>query len=358
MQQQFSEEDIRLVDVLESFKSYAFYLLKKWYLSIVGVAALTVGGYYFAKSSDPTYIANVSFNAVDSRTSSMGGIMSMMGVSFAGGSSNDVLTGIFTSRNIFLNSMLTDVEINGRVDKLANFYFHAYKYDGGFEDDPQLKNFKFRANTIKEITKQEMDFLGMMYDDFIGGIMTAEYDIPTGMIKAEIETPDYEVSRMLGSVMLNTTIKFYQNKQIENAKVSLTSVDKRLDSISVEIRTRQQLIAASQDQNIFNRKKVEVVDQQKLMQELSTLNIMFNDATTSKENAKAGLTAQNNIVRIIDDPMFSTAPKHKSKLLFGAIGLAISLVFIIIPLLIQKAVNDGREEDKIKAAKLAAVTTE
>ena len=350
MQQQFSEEDIRLVDVLESFKSYCFYLLRKWYLSIVGVVGLTVGGYYFAKTSDPTYIANVSFNALDSRTSSMGGIMSMMGVSFAGGSSNDVLTGIFTSRNIFLNSMLSDVEINGKTDKLANFYFHAYKYDDGFEKDPVLKNFKFRANSIREISKQEMDFLGMMYDDFTGGIMAAEYDIPTGMIKAEIETPDYEVSRNLGAVMLNNTVKFYQTKQIENAKISLTNVDKRLDSISGEIRSRQKIVAQSQDQNIFNKKRVEVTDQQKLMQEISTLTMMYNDANTSKENAKAGLTSQNNIVRIIDDPMFSTAPKHKSKLLFAAIGFAISLVFIIIPLLIQKAVNDGREEDKQKAA--------
>ncbi len=98
--QQFSEEDIRLVDVLESFKSYLVYLLKKWYLSIVGVGALTAAGFFYAKLTPPTYVANISFNAVDSRASAMGGLMSMMGVSFAGGSSNDVLTGIFSSRNI------------------------------------------------------------------------------------------------------------------------------------------------------------------------------------------------------------------------------------------------------------------
>jgi uncharacterized protein involved in exopolysaccharide biosynthesis len=69
------------------------------------------------------------------------------------------------------------------------------------------------------------------------------------------------------------------------------------------------------------------------------------------------MAPQNNIVRVIDDPMYSTAPKHKSKLLFAAIGFAVSLVFIIIPLLIQKAINDGREEDRIKAAKLASLAS-
>ncbi|HQV78273.1 MAG TPA: hypothetical protein PLJ42_12035 [Chitinophagales bacterium] len=354
MQNEFIEEDIRLVDVLESITSYLKFLLKKWYISILGVAAFTAAGYFFAKLSAPKYVNYVSFNAVDTRTSAMGGLMSMMGVTFAGGSSNDVLTGIFTSRNIFLNSMLTDVEINGKTDKLANFYFHTLKYDEGFEKDPILKDFKFRANSIDALSKQEIDFLGMMYDDFIDGFMTAEYDIPTGMIKAEIETPDYDVSRQLGVTLLNNTIKFYQNRQVENAKTSLTNSTKRLDSISAQIEARQRMIAASQDQNIFNSKRISIVEQQKLTQEMMTLNVMYNDAVTATENSKAGLSPQNNIVRIIDDPLFSTSPKYKGKWLFAAIGFAVSIFVIILPLIMRKAILDGREENKIAEEKLAA----
>ena len=350
-QQQFAEEDIRLVDVLVSIKSYLFFLLKKWYISIVGVALFTLSGFYFAKLSAPTYIANISFNAPDSRMSAMGGMMSMMGLSFAGGSTNDVLTGIFTSRNVFINALLTDVEINGKKDKLANFYFHALKYDDGFEKDPVLKNFKFTANSISQISKQEMDFYGMMYGDYNDGLLTAEYDIPSGLIRAELETPDYDVSRILGSAILTNTVKFFQNKQVDNAKTSLSNASRRLDSINSEIVSRQRLIAESQDLNIFNKKRTETVDQQKIMQEIGILTSMYAEATTTKENAKAGLAPQSNIVRIIDDPMFSTSPKHKSKWLFAAIGFAASIVLIIIPLLLQKAIIDGREEDRIKALK-------
>lgn len=357
MQQHFSEEDIRLVDVLESLKGYLGYLLKKWYLSIVGVIGLTFGGYYFAKVSPPKYIANISFNAVDSRASSMGGIMSMMGISFAGGSSNDVLTGIFTSRNIFLNSMLEDVVVDGKKEKLGNLYIHAHKYDEGFDKDPEWKGFKFKANSIKEISKKEMDLLSVMYDDFSDGLMTAEYDIATGLIKAEIESPDYEVSRQTGAALLRNTLEFYQNKQVENATVSLKNTTQRMDSISREIKLRQRMIAESQDQNIFNLKKITIVEQQKLMQEIGMLNVMYNDAATSKENAKAGVNPSTNIVRVIDDPMFSTAPKHPSKLLYGAIGFVLSLVLIIIPLLIKKALIDGREEDRLRALKEAESTT-
>lgn len=349
MQETFAEEDIRLVDVLESFKSYLIYLLKKWYFSILGVAALTAGGFFYAKLTPPTFIANVSFNAVDAKASAMGGIMSMMGISFAGGSSNDVLTGIFTSRNIFLSSMMDDMEVNGKREMIANVYMHAYKYDDGFDEDPDWKGFKFRARRIEDISKKEMDLYSIMFDDFNGGLMTAEFDVPTGMIKAEVETPDYELSRQLGAALLRNTIQFYQTKQVENARVSYDNVSRRLDSISGEISKRQQMIAESQDVNIFNRKKENLVDQQKMSQEIISLNALYNDASMSRENAKVGLTPQNNLVRIVDDPLFSTEPKHLSKLLYTAIGFAVSLVLVIIPLLISKAVQDGREEDRLKA---------
>lgn len=356
MEHQFSEEDIRLVDVLESIKSYLGFLLRKWYISIVGVVGLTFAGYYYTKVAPPKYIAHVSFNAIDSRAS-MGGLMSMMGISFAGGSSNDVLTGIFTSRNIFLTSMLEDVVVDGKKDKLGNLYMHVNKYDTGFDEDPEWKNFKFTANSLDEIKKQEMDMLAVMYDDFDDGLMVAEYDIASGLIRAEIESPDYEVSKLLGAALLKNTLKFYQTKQVENATLSLKSTTNRLDSISREITSRQNLIAHSQDQNIFNQKRVTIVDQQKLMQELATLGVMYNDASMAKESAKVGIQPSTNIVRVVDDPMFSTVPKHPSKLLYTAIGFVVSLILIIIPLLIKKALIDGREEDKQRALKVAAETT-
>ncbi|MFN8282526.1 MAG: hypothetical protein U0U67_04890 [Chitinophagales bacterium] len=353
-QQNLSEEDIRIVDILDSFGSYIKYMIRKWYILLVGVGGLTYFGYYYAKTAPANYVAYTSFNSVDSRVSAMGGMMSMMGISFAGGSSVDVLTGIFSSRNIFISALLNEVDINGKPTKLANYYLHVFKYDEGFKDDPKLKNFKFTANSIDELSATELDIATMLYGDFSDGFFTAEYDMTTGLIKAEIETPDFELSKTLARKMLDQTVFFYQKKQLENAKISLSNSSKRLDSITGEITARQKLIAESQDQNIFNKKKINVVDQQKLMQELQTLNVMYSDATSTKESSKAGLTLQNNLVRIIDAPEYSTYPKNKSKLLYSLIAFAVSIVVVIIPLILSKAIKDGREENKLREAQQKA----
>ena len=350
MQQNLSEEDIRIVDILDSFGGYLKYMLRKWYILVIGVGGLTYFGYYFATTSPPKYVAYTSFNSVDSRVSAMGGMMSMMGISFAGGSSVDVLTGIFSSRNVFINSLLSDVEIDGTKTKLANYYLHVFKYDESFKEDPKLKNFKFTANGVEELTKTELDIATMLYGDFSDGFFTAEYDMPTGLIKAEIETPDFELSKTLAKKMLEETVFFYQKKQLENAKISLGNSTKRLDSITGEISARQRRIAESQDQNVFNNKKINTVDQQRIMQELQTLAVMYSDATTTKESSKAGLMLQNNLVRIIDSPEYSTYPKNKSKLLYSIIGFAVSIVLVIIPLILSKAIKDGREENKQRDA--------
>jgi hypothetical protein len=280
----------------------------------------------------------------------MGGMMSMMGISFAGGSSVDVLTGIFSSRNVFINSILNDMEIDGKTTKLANYYMHVFKYDEGFKEDPKLKNFKFTSNDIEDLTPTELEVATLMYGDFSDGFFTAEYDMTTGLIKAEVETPDFELSKQLTKNMLEETVFFYQKKQLENAKISLNNSTKRMDSIAAEMKERQLLIAESQDLNIFNKKKINTIDQQKLVQELTTLNVMYSDATSTKESSKAGLMLQNNLVRIIDSPEFSTYPKKKSALLYSLIGFAISIVLVIIPLILSKAIKDGREENKQKEA--------
>ena len=59
----------------------------------------------------------------------------------------------------------------------------------------------------------ELEIASMLYGDFSDGFFTAEYDMPTGLIKAEIETPDYELSRMLAKTMLEQTVFFYQKKR-------------------------------------------------------------------------------------------------------------------------------------------------
>ena len=351
---QFKDEDIRLVDVIDSFNNYFKYLLRKFYIVIIGVGGLTYGGYLFAILSAPTYIANVSFNAVDPKAA--GGLLSLassLGFSIGGSSTNDVLLGVFSSRGVFKSALLEEVIVEGKTEKLANFYMRVFGYDQGIHSVPGYEHFKFTAPTVNAMNRIEDSIASVMYYDYTDSYLSVEFDVPTGLIKAEIETPSYELSRLLGQAIMKNTIQFYQAKQVESAKVSFDNVSVRLDSIKREIELRENMMATSQDVNIFNRKKEGIVDQDKLDREINNLTYMYSDALNSKESAKQTMAGQNITIRVVDDPRFSTDVSFRSKLLWSAIGLAAGIVLVIIPLILTKAVQDSRAEDA-KIAQLQA----
>lgn len=354
---QFKDEDIRLIDVIDTFKHYGAYLLRKFYIVLIGVGGLTYLGYLFAVKSPPTYIANASFNVVDPKGAAGGGLMSLassLGFSLGGSSTNDVLMGIFSSRSVFKNALLEEVSIGGKTDKLANFYMLAFGYQEGIRELPGYENFRFTSPTINTMNRIEDSISSVMYFDFVEEYLTIEFDIPSGLIKAEIETPTYELSKFLGVSMMRNTIAFYQTKQVESARISYDNVTARLDSIQREIDAREKMLAQSRDVNIFNKKVVAVIDQEKIQRELSNLVYMYSDALNSKESAKSTMTGQNSTIRIVDDPRFSTDVSPRSKLLWSVIGFGAGIVLVIIPMILNKAVTDAREEEARKALESAA----
>lgn len=354
---QFKDEDIRLIDVIDSFKNYGGFLLRKFYIVLIGVGGLTYLGYLFAVTAAPTYIANASFNVVDPKGAAGGGLMSLassLGFSLGGSSTNDVLMGIFSSRSVFKNALLEEVTIDGKKDKLANFYMTTFGYQEGIRELPGYENFRFTSPTINTMSRVEDSISSVMYFDFTEEYLTIEFDIPSGLIKAEIETPTYELSKNLGIGMMRNTIQFYQTKQVESAKISYDNVTARLDSIQREIDVRENILAQSKDENIFNKKVLGIVDQEKTERELSNLVYMYSEALSSKESAKSTMTGQNTTIRIVDDPRFSTDVSPRSKLLWSVIGFGVGVVLVIIPMILYKAVKDSREEEAKLARSAAA----
>jgi hypothetical protein len=348
--EQFEEEDIRLVDIADSLGGYLKYLLKKFYIVIIGVGGITYFMYNYAKKAPPEYVAFTSFNTVDPKGIAASGLISLassLGLG-ASGTQVDLLAGLYQSRLVFYNALLNDVEVNGKVDKLGNQFMRVFGFDLGFKETKGKENFGFTATNINNFSKDEDSIARIMYTLFAEELLEAEYEVTSGLIFSEITTPDYQLSRNLGIAVINGVTNYYQSNQIESSEISYSMMIKKIDSLKREIDYREKKLAQMQDQNIFNIKREGVYDQDELRADVQMLKIAYSDALNTKEAAKVGTNPQASPVRIVDDPSFSTYPKYKSTLFFGLIGLAIGIVLVVIPLLIRKAIQDGRVENEIK----------
>lgn len=345
----FQSDDIKLTDLLRGIKNYTVYILKRIYIVIAATILMYYGGRWFADISEKLWVANASFNAIDSRSGGgFGGLMSLAS-SFAGiggGTSNDILSGIFMSRNVLKTSMLDEAVVNGKNDKLINHYLQSVGYMDVYKATPGMENFKFTAPDIYKMTPTEDSIMSSVYEMFSEDFMEVEFDPLAGMIRAGIYTPVKELSTRLCESMLKNTHRFYALSSNQKAQDGYNKLVKRVDSIASAINYYNGLMAATKDQNIFNTKEKGIVNISEISRETTILNIQYNDAVSSLEAAKSALGTESQVMRIVDQPAFSTELDERDPDFWGLIGLAVGCGLSILILCFVKASKDSFDEEK------------
>jgi hypothetical protein len=346
----FQSDDIKLTDLLRGIKNYFLFIIKRVYIVIAATVLMYYGGRWFADISEKLWVANASFNAIDARSGGgFGGLMSLAS-SFAGiggGTSNDILSGIYSSRNVFKTSMLEEVEIEGKKDKIINFYLQSVGYFDVYKETPGLENFRFTSSDMYNLTHNEDSIMTAIYESFVEDFLEIEFDPLTGLIKAGVFTPERLISMNLAEAMLRNTNKYYAFGSNEKAKDGYEKMRRRVDSIAGAINYYNGLIAFTKDQNIFNKKQEGVESLSEYSREITILNIQYNDAVSSLEAAKGALSNQSQVMRIVDQPAFSTELDQRDPDFWGLIGLAVGLVLSILILSFVKASKDSFEEEEI-----------
>jgi hypothetical protein len=351
----FQNDDIKLIDLLRGFKTYSIFVLKRFYIVIAAAVLLYYGGRWFADISERLWVANTSFNAIDARSGGMGSMLSLassFGFGVGGGSSNDVLSGIFTSRNVVKSTLLEEIDYNGKKEKIGNIYLEVHGFMDVFRNTPGMEDFKFTSPDVYRLTLVEDSIMTDLYIGFVDDYLEVEFDPLAGLIKAGVFTPDKTLSMKICETMLRKTNEFYSITSNQKAFESYTKLTNRVDSLAGAINMRNLQKASMRDQNVFNKKDVGIVDMAEIDRDITFLSIQYNDAVASLEAAKAGLSAESQVMRIVDIPAYSTEIDERDADFWGIIGLAVGFGLSIIILGFVKAARDGFEEERLEQQRL------
>jgi hypothetical protein len=355
----FQNDDIKLIDLLRGFKTYSLFVLKRFYIVVAATILLYYGGRWFADISDKLWVANASFNAIDARSGGFGSMMSLassLGFGVGGGSSNDVLSGIFSSRNVIKSAFLEEIDYNGTKEKIGNIYLEVHGLMDVFRATPGMEEFKFTAPDVFRLSPIEDSVMTDLYTGFIDDYLVVEFDPLAGLIRAGVYTPDKTLSTRLCEVMLRKTNEFYSITSSQKAMESYTKLNRRVDSLAGVINARNLEKARMRDQNIFNKKELGVVDVAEIDRDITVLSLQYNDAVASLEAAKAGLSSESQVMRIVDVPAYSTEIDERDADFWGIIGLAVGFALSIIILCFVKAARDGFEEELLEQQRLNTTT--
>jgi hypothetical protein len=347
----YASDDIKLTDVIRAFRNYSRYVLRKWWVVLIGAILFGAAGYGYAKLSKTKYQANASFNVVDAR--GMGGglaaIMSSFGLAAGAGTSNEVLSGIMQSRHAIKSAFLTEVDYKGRKEKLIHIFFEEYGFYDDWEGDPVMDGFRLEAENIHELTRKEDSVLNAMYTPFLEDFMDVEYEILQGLIMVSVKTYSYEFSTGMLNHMLDYSSKYFIDKQIEGKKNSIEVAQFKVDSLEGALQAKRIRLAELQDRSKYLQKAEGGVEMQRLTTEISALTVRVATSRDQLEIAKTSLMQSTPVINIIDRPAYATDIKTKKWKIWTLLGLITGTGLTIIILLLNKAAIDGFAKEKAEA---------
>ncbi len=345
----YTSDDIKLTDVVRSFRSYSVFVFKKIYLVFIGLILFGVLGFLYAKLSNTKYQANASFNVVDSKgLSGIGGLLSNFGLaSFGGSTSNEVMAGLMQSRNTIKSAYLTEVPYKGDSVRLIEIYFEEYGIREDWEKDvPEMVDFQFTANNIYELSRKEDSLLNIFWRPFIEDYLNVEFELLEGLVKVEVKTFSYDFSRGMLAAMLDLSSRYFTDKQIRGKVDASEVANYRVDSLSALLEYKRARYGQEQNKASYMVDATESVALSKLGSEISSLSIRLAAAKETLDATKTSMMQEAPIINIIDHPYFAMDIKKKKWKLWTLIGAIVGGGLSVLMLLLLKAVNDGFEEEE------------
>lgn len=346
--QYYYSDDVRLTDVVRTVKTYSIHIFKKFWLVIIFTAIVTLAGYLFAVLSPVNYEAHSAFSVVDAKSGMSAGIMSMassFGLNLGAGT-NDVLYGVYTSRNVIYSAFLEEVDYKGEKRRLADIYMDMNDMTEDIMEEPYYKDFKWKAKSLSEVDKRERDLLAILHYGFTEGYFEIEYDVLSGLIRSIISTSDYDYSMLMAEAMLKHASKYFIRKQIESNERSLAMISEKLESVKAELKEKEHLLASVKDNTMYMKKNVGKVDQGTLLREINTLNVIFSNTNVAHDAAKASLASNTPVINVVDNPRYAMKVDKRKPTFWMIIGAIAGFVIGLIYVIMGKAIKDAFEEEE------------
>lgn len=345
-------EDVSLKDLIIKLKDWWQYLLSKWMLIVILSFFGGVIGFFYAKSLDPIYKADLSFALEDDQSGGgLGGalgIASQFGLDMGGGAggafSGDNLMELMKSRYMVEKALLTAVSVDNQVQTLADYYIKVNGLRESWKDKSNLSNISFPLNSDRsKFSRTQDSLLGLFHSDLIKNSLTvSKLDKKLSIITVSVKSINENFSKYFCDVLVKEVSDFYVDTKTKKSVQNLSILQHQVDSVKRKLNSAIGGVASSADLNPNPNMARNVL---RIPSQTRQIDVQANQAiliemVKNLEVSKISLRRETPLIQIIDIPRFPLEKKQlgKSKsALMGSIlvGLISVFSFILIKLYYQ-----------------------
>jgi len=319
-------------------------LFRRFYLFIlIGVLFFFLVNKYL-NSKNSTYEAKLTFMTNEKTGGSLSNLMTMASnFGFNPGESDELstekLVELLKSRRIIGTALLSEVEINGRRDRLINFYCEEFDCDTFFDAD-SLSRVRFNSRRLSSLSYTQNKILTDIYDEILENNLVTEAS-QNGIISIKCNTVSEKFSKEFTEELISALSSFYVSKTIERQRSTKRLVQEYADSINTELSSAEYQLAQWKDKNFRTTKSKGYLEELRLLRKVENLALMYSESLKNLELAKFDLLNNTPVLQVIDRPTYPLSLKKPNRLLYLLITAFLTLAFTSILITVMKIIRDA-----------------
>lgn len=343
-----TDEGISIKDIIINLKDWWKFLLSKWL--IIGILSFFGGvvGFFYAKSLDPIYRADLSFALEDNQSggglSGALGLASQFGLDMGGGAggafSGDNLIELMKSRSMVEKSLLTSVNIDNKTLTLADYYIRINDLKESWKEKPNLKDISFPLNLNRsQFSRTQDSILGVFHTDLIKNSLTvSKLDKKLSIITVTVKSIDENFSKYFCDRLVKEVSDFYVETKTKKSVQNLSILQHQVDSVKRMLTSAISGVASSSDlyPNANMARNVLRVPSQMKQVDVQANQAILIEMVKNLEISKISLRRETPLIQIIDVPRFPLEKKQLGKLKSALIGSIIAGVFSVVVFILIK----------------------
>lgn len=339
------KDEISLKELTQKGKEWLMYVLLQWKIILLAGFVGGVLGLTYSWSKTPVYTATLSFALEDEKSvSGLGGALglaSSFGFDLGGGGgsifSGSNLTELFKSRKMVEQTLLTPVEIEGKIISLAEMYIQNAKWRKSWEKDSKFKNIQFLPNPNRNyFTRVHDSIFGVIYMDLSrNNLNVGQKDKKIDIISIDVTSSNELFAKYFCEALAKQVGEFYVETKTEKSRANMAILQKQTDSIRGELNGAITGVAAAND-NTFNLNpamNIRRAPSARRQVDVQANTAILTELVKQSELAKVTLRRETPLIQVIDRPILPLKMEKLNKIkgiLTGCFLAGFLVVFVII----------------------------
>ena len=219
---------------------------------------------------------------------------------------------LLRSRLLMEKTLRSSVMIGKKYIVLEDFFLDSLDYRDDWVILPQYKHVDFtrQGKPTDDTTLFANAILGKTYEILLRKLISVDKKGKgTSIVAVNCTSRNESFSKYFVEALMHNTEQYYVETKTQRAKINLSVISKRADSVKILYNSALYGKASFTDANVNPGRQVAVVPGESRQTDITILRAAYIDLARSIELAKTNLARDTPLFQYLDTPVFSTQKK-------------------------------------------------